>query len=278
MEALDGHISRLKRFCHRHRGIANGQLSKLLICGNGEKPHRAVELVGDSLGLVPEVLRVPELPHLCEIDTQNRKSDSVPAVATVLPLLTGVEESDVPDLLDEVRRAPELPLTTRLLQIGWPISAMVVALCIAYSLVKNERIASEATLVGRVEIESKIEATEVRFTELGEQREWLTYLQQIESQSDEADWNRLFQWVTQSLPDTCRLNEYRVDADGNLLLDGTVLDESIVYEFIQMLRDLPEVAEVALKGMTPEDSLGSRFVIRLTTAYATGNPETGSIR
>ena len=63
-DALDGHISRLKRFCHRHRGVATGELSRLMVCGTGEKPNRAVEIVGDSLGVKPEILRVPNLTNL----------------------------------------------------------------------------------------------------------------------------------------------------------------------------------------------------------------------
>ena len=89
-DALDGHISRLKRFCHRHRGIATGELNRLLICGSIEKSNRAVEVLGDSLGIQPEVLQVPDLADLYEIDDQDRQSPSVPAVATVLGLLINV--------------------------------------------------------------------------------------------------------------------------------------------------------------------------------------------
>ncbi len=53
--------------------------------------------------------------------------------------------------------------------------------------------------------------------------------------------------ITQSLPDSSRLNEYRVESDGHVLLDGTVLDESIVYELVNSLRRLPGVTQVALE-------------------------------
>jgi hypothetical protein len=55
-DALDGHILRLQRFCHRHRKIVSGELSQLLVCGNGEKLERAVETLGDRLGIEASVL------------------------------------------------------------------------------------------------------------------------------------------------------------------------------------------------------------------------------
>jgi hypothetical protein len=276
-DALDGHISRLKRFCLRHRGIATGELSRLLICGFGEKPHRAVEALGDSLGVQPEVLYVPDLTELYEIDEQNRQSPSVPAVATVLPLLTGVDPADVPDLLAEVRRAPELPLATRVLQSCWPIAAALLILCTSYGLVSGQRRHRAGTVQGRAELESQIDATEVKFAELTQKRELLSYLKQIEGQTAEPNWDLLLGRITQSLPDSCRLNEYRVESDGHVLLDGTVLDESIVYELVNSLRKLPGVTQVALRGTTPEESVhGTRFVIRLMTSRPEPEADSGA--
>ena len=42
-DALKAHLSRLRRFCERHRGIASGSLDQLLLCGGGEKLDRAME-------------------------------------------------------------------------------------------------------------------------------------------------------------------------------------------------------------------------------------------
>ena len=277
--ALDGHISRLKRFCHRHRGIVTGELSQLLICGFGDKPARAVSFLGDSLGVAPEVLNVPRLPELCDITEDDLQSRCVPAVATVLPLLTQVSPEEVPDLLEEVRRAPDSPLTTRLLATCWPIVAAVVILCVSYGLVSSERHHRDATIDGRAEIESRIDATAVKFEELGEKRELVSHLNLISRRTSEPDWNELLGRVTQTLPDTAKLNQFQVDGGGQVQLDGTVLDEPLVYELLQELRRLSNIGQVALKSTTPDESIqGTRFVIQLTpestlplTTRETGN-------
>ncbi len=276
-DALDGHISRLKRFCQRHRRIATGELNRLLICGSSEKSKRAVEVLGDSLGVQPEVLQVPDLADLYEIDDQERQSPSVPAVATVLGLLINVPHSDVPDLLDEVRRAPELPWATKLFQTCWPVLAASLILCISYGLVSTQRLRMAGTAAGRAELQSQIDTAQVKFEHLSQKRELVSHLSQIERQSSEPDWDLMFGRITQSLPDMARLNEYRVESKGHIVLDGAVLDESFVYEFVNDLRRLPGVSQVALKGTSPDEAFrGTRFVVRLTTSHSSKESQIGA--
>ena len=73
--------------------------------------------------------------------------------------------------------------------------------------------------------------------------------------------------ITQSLPDMARLNEYRVESKDQIVLDGGVLDETLIYEFVNNLRRLPDVSQVALQGTSPEEAFqGTRFVIQMTTS------------
>jgi hypothetical protein len=244
-----------------------GELNRLLICGTGEKPSRAVAVLGDSLGVTPEILRVPNLTHLYQINQDDRESHNVPAVASVLPLLIGVSDSDVPDMLAEVRRAPDLPWATRMIQLVWPVAAAMLILCISYGLVSSQRRLRAGAVDDRAEIQTQIDATNVKFAELSRSRELLGYLKQLERQTLEPDWDLMLGRITQCLPNSSRLNEYRVEPDGHIQLDGAVLDESIVYELVNSLRELPGVTQAALKGTTPEDSIhGTRFVIRLMTS------------
>jgi hypothetical protein len=265
--ALEGHFSRLKRFCHRHRGVSTGELSRLMICGTGNKPDEAVIALQGSAEIEPEILRVPNLRDLYEIDLDQRGAESVPAVSTVLPLLIGVTESDVPDLLDQVRRAPEQPMVTRMIRSAWPVAAAILILCITYGLVSKQRFHRSHSTNDRAEMKRQIDATNVRFTKLAQKRELVNFLTQIRGQTAQPNWNLMLGRVTQSLPDTARLNEFRVESAGEVVLTGTVLDESVVYELVNHFRHLPEVREVALTGTTPNDSgRGIQFAVRLSTS------------
>ncbi len=276
-DAVEGHISRLKRFCQRHRGIATGELREMLICGDDSKTAGAEGVLGGSINIEVSVLRVPKLESLYEIDEEFRCSNCVPPVATVLPLLTGVAESDVPDLLDEVRREPDLPLVSQLLRTGWPVFAASLVLAISYGLVSDQRYRQAGTTQGRTAIESQIDANEVRFTELSQKRDLLTHLVRIQSQSAEPNWHTIFQQVTQSLPDAARLNSFQVENDGQVSLDGTVTDESLVFDLVNEFRRLPGIAQVALRGTAPDESVhGTRFTISLTTSQLAAKSELGT--
>lgn len=266
-DALDGHITRLKRFCHRHRRIATGELNRLLICGSTEKSNRAAEVLGESLGIQLEVLRVPNLPDLFEINDRDRQSTNVPAVASVLGLLVNVHHSEVPDLLGEVRRAPDLPWPKRFLQSCWPILAASLILCISYGLVSSQRVRMAGTAAHRAERQSRIDTAQVKLADLTKKRELVRHLLQIEHQLREPDWDMLLGQVTQSLPDSAKLYEYRVEQNGLVVLDGALLNDAFIYEFVNDLRRLPKVTQVALQGTSPDEAIqGTRFVIQLTTA------------
>lgn len=268
-EALDGHISRLRRFCHRHRGVVSGELNQLLLYGSGEKLNHAVEVLGDSLGIEPTVLHVPKLTDLYEIDDRDRDARCVPAVATVLPLLTSVTEDEVPDLLDEVRRAADLSWHSQVLRCGWPASVAFLVLCVAFVLVSSERRQSAMFASQRTTLETTFEATRVRFKELSATRELVGHLRGIQGMSNEPDWEVLLGRITQSLPNSGRLNEFRLERQGTVRLNGTVLNEPAVYEFVENLRRLPGITQVALKGTSPNgESNGAQFIIHLTTIPA----------
>jgi hypothetical protein len=275
-DALKGHISRLKRFCQRHRGIASGELRQLFICGDESKTSGAENLLGDSIDIETKALKVPILDDLYDIDAEFRDANSVPSVATVLPLLIGTLESDVPDLLDEVRRAADLPLVSRMLRSGWPVLAATLVLAISFGLVSGQRIRLAGTAAGRAVIESQIKANEVRFSELSLKRDRLSHLVNIRNQSQESDWQQIFEQVTQSLPDSAKLNSFRVENDGHLLLNGTVTDETLVFELVNDFRRLPGISQVALRGTAPDEAIhGTRFTIRLTTLQRSANSELG---
>jgi hypothetical protein len=228
-DALDGHISRLRRFCHRHRKIVSGELSQLLLCGSGQKLDRAVETLGDRLGIEANVLQVPDLNLLYQIDEADRDARCVPAIATVLPLLTGVEASDVPDLLTEVRRAPDMPWHRYLLRCGWPAAAALVVLCISFGLVASLRRQAARFAKQREHMETVLQATQARFSQLAAARELTDHLQTVQEKTKEADWIVMFEQITQSLPAVVRLSEIRVESDGGIHLEGLVLDETAVY-------------------------------------------------
>ncbi len=262
--ALDGHISRLHRFCHRHLGIQAGTLNQLLVCGTIEKVDRVVGQFSSNAGLEAIAMQVPRIGSLYEISDHHRESHCVPAVASVLPLILQMKACEVPDLLTDVRRAPEMSFSSRLIRVGWPAMAAAVFLAVSFGLVRSARNESANMTRSTHEVKAKVIASKTRMAELAQKREYLVYLQQIEAFCEEPDWTLELQQITQSLPDSSKLNEFRVESGNEIRLDGTVTDEPMVYEILEELRQMQFVEEVALHSTTPESNTNSlRFEIRI---------------
>ncbi|MGB7327429.1 MAG: hypothetical protein WBD31_21315 [Rubripirellula sp.] len=275
-DALDGHITRLKRFCHRHLRGVSGELKEMLICGDGKRPQLAVDAIGNDFDVEPKILQVPQLPNIFQISDDDRRSSCVPAVATVFPLLMRVQASDVPDLLVQVRRAPDLSWPQQAAKMLWPVAVASICLIASYGLVSKERRRHAGSKQGRLELQSQIVASNVKFSQLARKREHLNYFKMIKQQTTEPDWSQMLSNVTQSLPEMAKLNEFRIESGGQVLMDGTVAEENIVYEVVNTLRRLPSVTQVALKGTTLEqDSKSTRFAIRLTTEQFESSPHAG---
>ena len=99
----------------------------------------------------------------------------------------------------------------------------------------------------------------------------------MRDQTVEPNWHQLFERVTQSLPPTAKLNDFQVESGGVVLLNGSVIDESVVFELVNEFRRLPGVSQVALRGTTPDESThGVRFMIRLMTVHSTDRMELGT--
>ena len=272
--ALKAHLPRLRRFCERHRGIASGSLDQLLLCGSGEKLDRAMEAFNDSDGIAASKFFVPRLEDLYDIDDADRDASNVASVASVLPLMIGETGENVPDLLETVRRGPDLSWVSQAIRYGWPAIAAMLFLCISFGLVSQRRHAAKLRLGDHRAVQARVAAAQSRMVALAGKRELIGYLELIDQKSQEADWDALFTQVTQSLPDRVRLNEFHVETDGQIRLAGTVLDESLVYDLIGDLRKLPDVAQVALQGTSATgDTGGSQFVIHLVTRQMLANFE-----
>ena len=276
-EAMVAHFSRLKRFCHRHRRVATGELEDLLICGPEQKTNDVLALLSESGVVKPSVLQVPHLPEIYEFDSKTSHGNHVPAVATVLPLLMNLRVEEVPDLLGHVRRARDRSWRQRFIYQCWPIAVACVALLITYTMVSTERQRHAGSGLGRAELQAQIVATQTKFAAVSKRRNLLNHLERIDSITHEPSWYATLQWVTKSLPDTVRLDEFRVDSGDSVQLSGVTIEESVIYDLVNSLRHVPGVTQVALKGTSPEaESQSTRFVVLLNIRLVPPAPSDGA--
>jgi hypothetical protein len=265
VKSLDGHISRLHRFCHRHRKIATGGLKKLYICTENDQLSQALAKLGARNDLEVRVLEVPELDSVYNIEPDFKSSKYVSIVSALWPLMQSMSAAEIPDMLCKIRRAPDRPPL-----VQWGLSllpAMIVTFVLATLFILVQRERNQAALISdnRTQIESQMVRTQARVVELTSQREYLSALEGLAKHTPNYAWDELIRQIAQCLPGDARVVEFRVEIDGQVRIDGVAGDTASVYDIVDYFRHLPQVTQVALQGTTPEpQGTGTRFTVRLS--------------
>lgn len=261
--ALDGHLERLRRFCHRHRKLASGNIEHMLVCGNDSKVDDAVATLGRLDGIETRRLGVPDLSSLFTT-REPLCDDQVTAVAAVLPLVLNTPQDQVPDLLEQVRRPPRASLLHRTAAVAWPMVAAVFMVIVTTGWREVEYRRFEAADAGRSVMESELNSTQVQFAKLASSRRRLQNLARIEALTSAHDWGQLSQQLFQCLSPSTKLNSFVVSGKDDVSINGETIDDASLYDLIGSIRQIAGVREVALKGTTPaEGSYGSQFVLEV---------------
>jgi hypothetical protein len=104
----------------------------------------------------------------------------------------------------------------------------------------------------------------------------LTQLTALEAQLPQPDWQRVLSHISKSMPDDVWLDRLSVQ-DGHLAaLAGASYTDGGVYDFVGYLKQVPEIADIALEGtgvgQSPSGPTTS-FNLQLTLANLAGRGE-----
>ena len=271
--ALDGHLERLRRFCQRHRKLTSGNIEHMLVCGNDEKIDDAVAILGRLDGIKTEPVTAPDLSDIF-VTTESIRSDQITAVAAILPLAMGTPREEVPDLLEQIRRAPQESMTRRIVSVGWPLIAACLFALVTLSWRDYERRQFEVADSGRNLLESELNLTQVQFASMASRRRRMQNLERIETLTRTHDWARVYSDLTHCLPPTTKLISLSVTERNRINVNGETLEDSSLYDLIGSINQISDVKEVALKGTEPtEGDYGSRFMLEVRLEEPTVDDE-----
>ncbi|QDS91320.1 hypothetical protein FF011L_00490 [Roseimaritima multifibrata] len=263
---LLGHVSRLRRFCDRHREVAAGNLEQLLVCGAPQMVSEAIATFRGQDELEVSVMQIPELPSLYRLNTQQTQDNKIAAVAAVLPLIDDAAEPLIADLLSQVRRDSDLSISAMVLRLLAPILVAAAILLPMWALVAKKRNALQDMNTMTQNVESQLDEAQVRMGQLMQNRALTNHLKQIDWMTQETPWHVLLNQITRCLPDSAKINELRWLSGNEILIDGALHDETMVFDIIGYLRRLPLIEEVALQSTSGDGSDGQiRFEIKIRT-------------
>ena len=104
----------------------------------------------------------------------------------------------------------------------------------------------------------------------------MTQLQALEKQLPQPNWQQIFSRISQSMPDDVWLDRLTVRDGSSASLAGASYTDDGVYDFVGYLKQVPDVAEIALEGTgVGQSDTGptTNFTLQLTLANIAGRSE-----
>ncbi|MFG0289819.1 MAG: hypothetical protein ACF8CQ_16685 [Rhodopirellula sp. JB044] len=247
--AVDQHLARLRRFCQRHRGMTQSELSDLYVGGPPDKVDQVLAHFGQKTKLDAKEFHLPSSCVNMNVPVEI-ESDGVAAFASVLPLIQPTVMQSPPDLLQTIRRDRGQSKAIRAVLALWPLAVAAVLLLATSLWVGSLRREAEQKHRQRQFVEDQMRATRARMASLQLDRSWVQHLVQIQKKTESPPLVDLTRQITQCLPPQAALTAVRYDAEHNIMLTGRTSNEAEIYEIVGYLRRIPGIEQVALLATT----------------------------
>ncbi len=252
------HLKRLRRFCDRYRQVeGKSDLRRVLVLtkpgGDAEIRERLEQFDFEKVHVLRDLYGT-ELA-----DRLGGQSLCSAGVASALGgLLVHLEPNVIPttDVFSKYLLTKPRSLRNVVFKDGWHVlvaaALLVGMLCTDWALRAwvdaNER--ASTSLVSNFDLERQ------QLLELDRQRKILAEFKRLQTKITSATVRDVITRVATCLPEDCRLDWCGIDAQGQLVLKGTMLQGDQTYEVLKALRDLPEISEVALESVGSASNYG----------------------
>ncbi|MEX2317817.1 MAG: hypothetical protein WD669_11735 [Pirellulales bacterium] len=242
------HLFRLQRYLSRYHSYLETPLRHIYLTGD----PAAVEVARQKFARLPQLdVKVLD-PGDLNVDWQHE--DAAPgtqmsaALGMALSLQPNAPTEQGPNLIEGTLAQLRAPLKPILIRSLAPLAATVlVAVGILGAHLWN--LGSTAALKSELE---ELQPVRMRSTELRLKlvaaEEKLNQLKQLERKLPQPNWQQLFMRVSQSMPDDVWLDRLTIRDGEFATLGGASYTDDGVYSFVGFLKQVPEIAEIALEG------------------------------
>jgi len=245
------HLTRLRRYCDRHYGYAEGTLSRVFIFGSRDDAAEVLAGFDPEDRLRADVFDpVATMPRWQFNDSEPEPNVGA-ALGACLPPLMPDTIPEGPNLLERIRLGQRRPLAVDLLRAFWPaaVAALISCVLVAANWLEQRRCG---------ELVAQTQKLEPSINEL-----WQLKNRAVEAQRTADRLDRLSRWIdgpawddSLSTPAQCAprciwLDKVRVDADQRVTLVGSSYTEGAIYQFERALQASPGFAHVAVEATRP---------------------------
>lgn len=273
-QTLCGHMSRLHRFCQRHRHLGDNRLSEVFIHGPSEKAEATARVIESLSEIQARILTADLLIDNCELPEDAKSSCWVGAVAAALT--SECSESLVlsADLLESIRTVRQKPLAYHVLWTVIPMVSAAALLFTLFGLVWQTRGKEQDIIAETVRLQDELGELQLVIEENRTNKDKLKVFRSLETKIHRREYaNLLVDRIPKCLPNATKLKRIQLSVDGTIRISGTALNESIIFDVTAGLRKLPGVSDVQLEGTSPSGDMGETeidfsLIIRMIDSQA----------
>jgi hypothetical protein len=247
-EVVALHLSRLERYLQRYHSYLDSPLNRVYLTGDAAAVERARLKFAQLPQFTVEVLDPSGLQENWRHVAEPPGTNLAAALGTALLYYPAAAEHQAPNLIASTLAELRAPLRPILMRALAPIAAMLLVAAGLLMLCWREwrtTASLRAELDGLAPICTR--ATELRL-KLAAAEAKLTQLGQLEQGLPQPDWQQVLGRITQSMPDDVWLDRLTIRDGRAAALTGASYTDGGVYDFVANLKQVPDVAEIALEG------------------------------
>ena len=263
------HLSRLQRYVERSHSYLESPIRHIYLAGDIDAVARAKKQFAKLPAFDVHVFEPADIDMAWKHAGEVPGSDLAAALGTAMTLYSESTEQPGPNLIERALARHRAPMRPILIRSAIPFAAVLLVAVLLFGLRISqwrEKASLEAELDSLAPACAR--ATELRL-KLGAADRKLGQLQDLDKHLPQPGWQEIFNHIGQSMPDDVWLDRLSVRDGLSASLSGASYTDEGVYGFVGYLKQVPDIAEIALEGTgLGQSATGptTNFTLQLTLA------------
>jgi hypothetical protein len=275
-DVVTQHLSRLQRYLERYHSYLTAPLTDVYLAGDPQAVAVAQAKFKKLRELKIHVLEPGDL----EVDWKHAVvapgTDLAAALGTAMSLYQADANNIGPNLIAATLAQLRPPMKPILIRSLMPLAAVLLVAIGLLAIHLNER-----RIMGRLRAELEglqpacVRATELRLSLVAGETK-LKQLQALAEQLPQPEWQQILTRISQSMPNDVWLDRVSFHDARSAAISGASYTDNGVYDFVNYLKQVPDIAEIALEGTgVGQSATGptTSFNLQLTLASLAGRNE-----
>lgn len=242
------HISRLQRYVERYHSYLSAPLRHVYLAGDSAAVDRARHRFAELKSFEVHVLQPGDINMPWSHAAETPGTPLAAALGTALSLYNDSTEKHGPNLIETALAQLREPIRPILIRSLMPIAALLLVAA-TLSLYRMQQWRETSALQAELDSLAPVcaRATELRL-KLASAESKLTQLQALDKQLPQLGWQQVLSRISQSMPDDVWLDRLTFHDGKTALLAGASYTDGGVYDFAGYLKQVPDIAEIALES------------------------------